>query len=86
MTTSRNKRELSQTTELYTGDMVELVEWNKKTEGVTFQVTASNSPVRCESGVMITIVHGSQTMTVDRHWLTLICKASEIDFDDDIPF
>ncbi len=63
-----------------------LVEWNRKTEGVTFKVTATNSPVQCESGVMITIAHDRQTMTVDRHWLTLIVKASEIDFDDDIPF
>jgi hypothetical protein len=86
MMTSPNKRELSNTTELYTGDIVELDGWNKKTEGVSFKVTATNSPIQCESGVMVTIVNGSQTMTVDRHWLKLMCKASEIDFDDDIPF
>ncbi len=84
--TSPSKLELSQTTELYTGDIVELNGWNKKTEGVQFKVTAMVSPVQCQSGVMVTIVHGSQTMTVDRHWLKLMCKASEIDFDDDIPF
>lgn len=86
MTTSRNKRELSQTTELYTGDIVELRGFHYKADGVQFQVTKSTSPCACESGVMVTIVHGSLSYTVDRRWLTLMVKASEIDFNDDIPF
>lgn len=66
--------------------MVELDGFDKKSEGITFQVTATNSPVQCQSHVMVTIIHGSLSYTVDRNWLKLICKASEIDFDDDIPF
>ena len=86
MTTSRSRLELSQTTELYTGDIVELRGFDKKADGVQFQVTKTVSPAHCESGVEVTVVHGSLSYTVDRHWLTLIVKASEIDFNDDIPF
>ncbi len=83
---SRSSLDLQHTTELYTGDMVELDGFNKKSKGMQFQVIKTTSPCSCESGVMVTIVHGSHYHTVDRHWLKLICKASEIDFDDDIPF
>ena len=84
-TTSRN-RPLAQTTELYTGDLVELDDFDKKSKGILFAVAKTTSPCSCQSGVMVTIIHGSLAYTVDRHWLILICKAGEIDFDDDIPF
>ena len=85
--TSPNKLELSHTTELYTGDIVQLVGFDKKADGLDFTVTKTTSPCQCESGVMVTIAWcGKLSYTVDRHWLDLRVKASEIDFNDDIPF
>lgn len=87
--TSPSKLPLAQTTELYTGDIVELDEFHKKTNGVQYRVTKTTSPCSCESGVMVTIeeLHGKHSChTLDRHWVVLMVKASEIDFDDDIPF
>jgi len=87
-TTSRTRLlEVSRTTELYTGDIVQLIGFDNKTAGKDFKVTKTTSPCPCESGVMVTIErNGKLVHTVDRHWLELRCKASEIDFDDDIPF
>lgn len=65
---------------------MELIDFDKKADGVNFNVAKTTSPCACESGVMVTIIHGSLCYTVDRHWLKLICKSSEIDFDDVIPF
>ncbi len=83
----QSKLELSHTTELYTGDIVQLVGFDNKAAGKDFTVKKTTSPCACESGVMVTIDWcGKQSYTVDRHWLELKVKASDIDFDDDIPF
>lgn len=85
--TSPSKLELSHTTELYTGDIVQLVGYDKKSKGLDFTVFKTTSPCSCESGVMITVEWcGKLKYTLDRHWFKLMVKASEIDFNDDIPF
>ncbi len=89
MTTSRSKLPLAQTTELYTGDHVRFDAYDRATAGTMFKVLATNSPCSCESGTLVCVrpTQGNgKKYTVDRHWLVLTVKASEIDFDDDIPF
>lgn len=87
-TTSPSRLELAHTTELYTGDIVRLIGFDQKAQNKDMKVVKSTSPCACESGVMVTIANmdGKVTYTVDRHWLELRVKASEIDFNDDIPF
>ena len=87
--TSPSKLPLAQTTELYTGDHVHFDKYDRKTDNQVFTVLATNSPCSCESGTLVCVRANTgkgKKYTVDRHWLVLDVKASDIDFDDDIPF
>ncbi len=88
MTTSPSRPE-SQTIELFTGDLVKLDDYDRKTKGRTFKVIAHVNDRTCESGTMICVQATSnlrEKYTLDRHWLLLHERAVDVPFDDDIPF
>ena len=88
MTTSRNKVD-PKALELFTGDLVKLDDYDRKTKGRTFKVLAHVNSNSCESGTLICVQSTSnvkEKYTLDRHWLLLHERAVDVPFDDDIPF
>ena len=88
-TTTFQSRPEEKTLELFTGDLVTLDEYDKKTNGRTFKVLAYVNSNACESGTLICVQATSnlkEKYTLDRHWLLLHERAVDVPFDDDIPF
>ena len=88
VTTITTMTSLNKTCDLFTGDLVTFDEFDRKTGTRTFKVLAHVPNQSCESGTLVCVQATSnlkEKYTVDRHWLMLQDRASEVPFDDDIP-
>lgn len=88
-TTTSPNRKKENPAELFTGDLVMLAGYSKKTDDRPFKVLAYVNSSACESGTLICVQATSnlrEKYTVDRNWLILHERAVDVPFDDDIPF
>ncbi len=89
VTTTTTTTSLNKTCDLFTGDLVTFDEFDRRTGTRTFKVLAHVLNQCCKSGTLICVQATSnmkEKYTVDRHWLILKERASDVPFDDDIPF
>jgi len=87
-TTTTTFQSSNKTCDLFTGDLVSLDGFSKKTDGRMFKVLA-HTEACCESGTMLSIQatgNAKEKYALDRYWLVLDTRASALVFDDDIPF